>query len=166
MKPWKRVLLAAGTAGVLAAMGCTSSSGGSDAQGAGQTSTAASRPAVKPFEAKVSLGDFSPTCREVVCWLPTQWEPKLVKGETVSLRDKWPMDGMTVQVLCETNGEIYRDQAGQETDAWYGVLVPTDKLEPLKPGTGPKSLPVDGGYIGYVGAAWVDGGRGKQTPRC
>jgi hypothetical protein len=125
-----------------------------------------SSPVVEPFEATVSISDISPTCREVICWLPTQWEPKLVKGETVGLRDKWPMDGMTVLVLCETGGETYRDQTGQESNAWYGILVPTDKLEPLKPGESPKSLPVDDGWIGYVGAAWITGGHGKQAPYC
>ncbi len=119
-----------------------------------------------PFDAIVSLSDFSATCREVVCWLPTQFQPALVKGETVSLRDKWPMDGMTVRVVCETTGESYSDQTGQSTNAWYGIEVPTDKLEPLKPGTGPKALPKDDGWIGYVGAAWIKGGSSKQAPAC
>lgn len=165
MMPWKRAFVAAGAVLALAT-GCASPSGGGETQGAGQTSAAAPAPVIQPFEAKVSISDISPTCREVVCWLPTQWQPKLVKDETVGLRDKWPMDGMTVLVLCETGGQTYRDQTGQESNAWYGILVPTDKLEPLKPSAGPKSLPVDGGYIGYVGAAWINGGHGKQAPYC
>lgn len=165
MNPWKRAALAVGTVLVLAT-GCASPNSGDNEQGAGETGATAPAPVIKPFEAKVSISDISPTCREVVCWLPTQWEPKLVKGETVGLRDKWPMDGMTVLVLCETGGQTYRDQTGQESSAWYGILVPTDKLEPLKAGTGPKSLPVDGGYIGYVGAAWITGGHDKQAPYC
>lgn len=135
----------------------------------GSTTSANSTPssvATAPFDATVSLSDFSATCREAVCWLPTQWAPKLVPGETVSLRNKWPMDGMTIRVVCETTGETYRDQTGQETDAWYGIVVPSDKLEPLKPGTGPKALPKGDGWIGYVGAAWIKGGSGKQAPAC
>jgi hypothetical protein len=164
MKPWKRTVLAVGAVLALAT-GCGAPNEGGGSQNAGQASSAAA-PVIKPFEAKVSISDISPTCREVTCWLPTQWEPKLVKGETVGLRDKWPMDGMTVLVLCETGGETYRDQTGQESNAWYGILVPTDKLEPLESGAGPKSLPVDGGYIGYVGAAWINGGHDKQAPYC
>jgi len=163
MKPWQRAVLAAVVV-VTAATGCSGSS--DDGAQHANPSDATSVAAAQPFEATVSISDISPTCREVTCWLPTQWEPKLVKGETVGLRDKWPMDGMTVLVLCETDGESYRDQTGQESNSWYGILVPTDKLEPLKAGTGPKTLPVDGGQIGYVGAAWIDGGHGKQAPDC
>jgi hypothetical protein len=144
--------------------GCGSSDGsGRNAASAG---LASSSTVTAPFDATVSLSDFSATCREVVCWLPTQWEPKLIKGETVSLRDKWPMDGMTVRVVCETTGETYRDQTGHDTDAWYGILVPSDKLEPLVHGVGPKALPKSDGYVGYVGAAWIKGGSDKQAPAC
>lgn len=160
MSAWKR-----GTLVIAVALCCVTgcSSGGSSA---GVSVSTTPRPAVAPFTATVALTDFSATCSKVVCWLPTQWAPKLVDGETVSLRDKWPMDGMTVLVVCQTTGETYRDQLGQNTDAWYGILVPTDKLEPLKPGTGPRSLPINDGYIGYVGAAWIKTQPGEQAPSC
>lgn len=143
--------------------GCSSTSG--PVQETPSTSATSSTVAA-PFHATVDLSNFDATCHEVACWLPTQWAPKLVPGETVSLRNQWPMDGTVVLVVCQTNGETYRDQYGNPTDAWYGILVPADKLEPLKPGVGPQSLPKDGGYIGYVGAAWIRGGSGKQAPAC
>ena len=163
---WKQVFLAVGAVMALAS-GCASPGG----NGAGGSSPAGvappSLPVIAPFEATVALSDFSATCREVACWLPTQFQPARVKGETVSLRDAWPMDGMKVLVLCEGGGEAYQDQTGQETTAWYGILVPPDKLEP-KPGTTKRPQKVEGrdGYIGYVGAAWLNGGHGKQAPYC
>lgn len=163
MISWKRTAVAAVVV-VGLVTGCSSSGGGG--RNAASTSPTPSNTVAAPFDATVSLSDFSATCREVACWLPTQWEPKLVKGETVSLRDKWPMDGMSVRVVCETTGETYRDQTGQDTDAWYGILVPSDKLQPLSPGTGPKALPKSDGYVGYVGAAWIKGGSGKRAPAC
>lgn len=129
MISWKRTAVAAVVV-VGLVTGCSSSGGGG--RNAASTSPTPSNTVAAPFDATVSLSDFSATCREVACWLPTQWEPKLVKGETVSLRDKWPMDGMPVRVVCETTGETYRDQTGQDTDAWYGILVPSDKLQPLR----------------------------------
>jgi hypothetical protein len=169
MKPWKRLTLVASAALVLA--GCAGPGGDGTAQDAGQSSqVSASSPAapvIEPFEATVELKDFSAICREEACWLPTQFQPARAKGETVSLRDKWPMDGMKVLVLCEGGGESYQDQVGQETTAWYGILVPADKLEP-KPGTDKQPQKAVGrdGWIGYVGAAWINGGHDKQAPYC
>lgn len=163
MSSWKRIAVV-GTMTLGLATGC--SSGGGDEKNIATASPTVSSVVTAPFDATVSLSDFSATCREVACWLPTQWAPKLVQGETVSLRDKWPMDGMTVHIVCQTTGEMYRDQTGQETDAWYGILVPSDKLEPLRPGEGPKALPKNDGWIGYVGAAWIKGGFDKQAPAC
>ena len=170
MKPWKRALAAVGIVAALVS-GCGSPQGNGatpDASQASPVSTAAAAgPVIAPFEATVELSDFSATCREVTCWLPTQFQPARAVGETVSLRDAWPMDGMKVLVLCEGGGESYQDQTGQKTSAWYGILVPSDKLEP-EPGTDKQPQKAEGrdGYVGYVGAAWLNGGRDKQAPYC
>lgn len=142
---------------------------GTETEQAGQTASTSPTTSVSivtSFEGMVSLKNFSTLCSEQKCWLPTQFEPKLVEGETVSLRDQWPMDGMKVEVVCQTIGQTYRDQTGQSRDDWYGINVPVDKLEPLKPGSSPKTLPKSDGRIGYVGAAWIQGGAGKQATAC
>ena len=160
MNPLKRAAIA-GAIVLAAVTGCGSGSGDNSAQ------NTPSSPQAAPFAAAVALSDFSATCREVACWLPTQFAAKLVKGETVSLRDEWPMDGTTVQVVCETTGQAYNDQTGQSTTAWYGIVVPAAKLEPSAVSRASK-VPNGGenDRLGYVGAAWIKGGAGKQAPAC
>ncbi len=161
MSSWNRTLV--GVAIILVFVAGCGSEGVQTTEG---TSTTSVTPTTAPFEGTVFLKDFSALCSEGQCWLPTQWTPKLVAGETVSLRDQWPMDGMQVEVVCQTTGESYRDQTGQSRDDWYGIKVPNDKLEPLSPGNGPKALPKDDGWIGYVGAAWIKHGTDKRAPAC
>jgi hypothetical protein len=144
--------------------GCSSGDGDGNREATSARPTSLSV-VTAPFDATISLSDFSATCREVTCWLPTQFEPRLVKGETVSLRDKWPMDGMAVRVVCATTGETYNDQTGQSTNAWYGIAVPADKLEPGA-SIHARKAPDDNGWIGFVGVAWINGGAGKQAPAC
>jgi hypothetical protein len=122
-------------------------------------------PTTRPFDATVSLSDFSPTCAKVKCWLPTQFTPALAKGKTVSLRDKWPMDGDAVLVLCVTKGQTYQDQTGQPVNDWYGILVPPRKLEPGGEKATKAAAPYKG-RVGFVGVSNVTGGEGKQPPAC
>lgn len=115
-----------------------------------------------PFEAVVKLDDL-PDCAKVTCWLPTQFGPAVVDGETVSLRDKWPMEGTKVRVLCKTGGASYRNAAGQSIWDYYGILVPNDQVEP---GSKQRAIKVADGYLGHVGISWLSGGEGKQAPDC
>ena len=129
-----------------------------------------------PFQAEVYLQDFNEECRKVPCWLPTQFEPRLVERESVSLVEKtaedeggpqvgWPMDRDQVLVECIAKGGEYTNTAGQIVNDWYGIVVPTDKLEPAAK-SDPRLRTVEGGYRAYVGISWLRGGEGKQLPPC
>ncbi|MDN5274535.1 MAG: hypothetical protein JWP06_436 [Candidatus Saccharibacteria bacterium] len=127
------------------------------------STTAAVRPTPVPFfTGKVSLTDL-PDCAKVRCWLPTQFTTKLVNDVSVSRQGIWPMEGDAVRVLCQTVGGSYQNPAGQTVSNWYGILVPTDKLEP---GADKQATKVTGGYLGYVGISWLTGGEGKLAPDC
>lgn len=119
--------------------------------------------ALEPFEGRVAITDFSETCQQVTCWLPTQFEPKLAARQSVSLYDQWPMDGDIVRVVCQTKGDPYRDTTGTEVRQWYGIFVPADKVVPQAlDGEYPEARPIQDGYLGYVGVSWIDDLR--QTP--
>ena len=119
--------------------------------------------APEPSEPRVAITDFSETCKRETCWLPTQFEPRLVGGQSVSLHNQWPMDGDTVRVVCQTKGDAYRDTTGTELRQWYGIFVPADKASPeALDGTYPEARPIQDGYLGFVGVSWIDGL--QQTP--
>jgi hypothetical protein len=120
-----------------------------------------------PFKALVDLKGFGATCDEPDtnpkerCWLPTQFEPKLRAGETVTLRDKWPLHGHSVDVVCEVlQGEEYSDGKGNLHYEWYGILVPKGKAEPnpvprTSTNRGRMPTSIDGKYLVFVPASWL-----------
>ncbi len=111
-----------------------------------------------PGNATVVLKDFDPACdADPDCWLPTQYMPKLVSGQTVSLWDEWPAKGDRITVLCQTTGQSFTDGNGYVYNTWYRILVPSDKAVPeTHDGQGPEAEPIDGGFAAYVGAKWLD----------
>lgn len=114
------------------------------------------------FQTTVELADAGPDCdADPKCWLPTQFQPSLVGGESVSLFNEWPTKGDEVTVICETTGEQLVDYAGRESDKWYGILVPDDKLSE----TGSKAHPAKDGYLGYVSALWL-AKKDTTAPEC
>ncbi len=119
--------------------------------GAPERSIASSPPLL---EATVHIADFEPTWG----WLPTQFAPKLVEHESVSLVDVWPMEGDRVIVLCATEGEEFIDKNAHYTNDWYGIFVPADKIDPAAIGRAER---VPGGYRAYVGRPWL---QLTQTP--
>ena len=116
-----------------------------------------------PFTATVDLGRFM-GCDTQTCWLPTQFSPKLVERESVSHIEQWPMDGDTVEVLCQTKGERFNDPLGQPVTKWYGIYVPGDKLGPGAEKRADEAP--SGGHIGYVGASWLDVPMNATAPAC
>lgn len=141
----------------------TPSTAASSPRATSLSTPAAVRPTPVPFfYGKVSLTDL-PDCAKVRCWLPTQFSAELVNDVSVAKQGVWPMEGDIVRVLCQTAGGSYRNPAGQTVSDWYGILVPTDKLEP---GADKQATKVTGGYLGYVGISWLTGGEGKQAPDC
>jgi hypothetical protein len=113
--------------------------------------------------------------------LPTQFGPKLVEHESVSLEEKatpegkvlsagWPNDGDEVEVLCiakDVDGGEYQNLNGQTIKDWYGIRVAQVDIEP-KALTDPRlhKAPDGNGYLGFVGISWLTGGEGKQAPPC
>ena len=114
------------------------------------------------FDAIVSIRDAQPACQLERCWLPTQFTPTLVAGVSVSLFEQWPMDGDTVRVICHTAGGTFRDSSGKNTNEWYGILVPSDKVNP---DTKQQAKRLDDGYLAYVGKVWLID-TSKTTPHC
>jgi hypothetical protein len=118
-------------------------------------------------EATVNLKGYGADCDEPEtkpeerCWLPTQFDPQIRPGETVTLRNAWPMHGDTVEVACEVaQGEAYNDGQGKSHRRWFGLLAPKDKADPAPvPGTSPNlgRMPtsIDGKFLVFVQASWV-----------
>ena len=129
--------------------------------------TTPSASSITPFDTTVSINNFSPECMKVKCWLPTQFEPRLVKGQSVSLFNTWPMDGDTVHVLCETVGGTFRDTDGNNVNEWYGIFIPSE-MAVMKDHPNLKDAyakPVEGGFVGYVGKPWLTD-VGAIAPQC
>lgn len=156
---------------LVAGCGDKSSQSGVEPTTLPQTSSASTS-----FEAKVYLRDFNEECRKVPCWQPTQFEPRLVERESVSLVEKgpdeedgpqvgWPMDDDTVLVQCIAKGGKYQNENGQLINDWYGIVVPIDKLEPKAKGD-PRLVEVEGGYRAYVGISWLRGGEDIRLLPC
>lgn len=115
-------------------------------------------PVTIAFELPVTLEYAGADCDvDDDCWLPTQFQPHLVDDQSVSLFGQWPAKGDVVGIICQTTGQLIQDYNGKNTDKWYGILVPTDKLvtEPPAAQTDAKALRVEGGAIGYVSALWL-----------
>lgn len=131
--------------------------------------------------ARVEITDFNSECQRVKCWLPTQFEPRLVELESVSLEEQatsdgkvfrkgWPNDGDQVEVLCiakGVKGGEYKNLNGQLINDWYGIRIPMDKAEPKALGDPRiRTTPDGNGFVGFVGISWLTGGEGKHTPTC
>ena len=114
------------------------------------------------FETTVELKKAGADCDlDPNCWLPTQFQPSLVAGESVSLFNKWPLKGDTVKVVCETTGETLQDSNYKQSDRWFGILVPEEKLDSADT----KATRIEGGYLGYVSALWL-ADKGTTAPDC
>ncbi|MDB5181114.1 MAG: hypothetical protein JWO54_877 [Candidatus Saccharibacteria bacterium] len=113
------------------------------------------------FQTTVTLENAGTDCdQDPNCWLPTQYGPKLVSGQSVSAFNEWPQKGDRVQVLCETTGERLSDAYGKTSNQWYGILVPSDKVvEDIQ------VKEVEGGYLGYVSALWL-ADKDATAPAC
>lgn len=128
-------------------------------------------PTPAPFQANIDLSSFGGDCQKVKCWLPTQFRPKLVKGESVSLKETpkrhgWPMDGDAVWVVCVAKGGSYHNGSGQSVNDWYGIRVPSNKMADGAWQHALTTSPGKAQFVGFVGASWIKGGEGKQAPPC
>lgn len=113
------------------------------------------------FETTVELKNASADCDlDPNCWLPTQFDAYLVGGQSVSLFDEWPSKGDTVKVVCEAVGEKLVDSTGKASTRWFGILVPTDKVNTDVP-----AKKIEGGYLGYVSALWL-ADKQATAPEC
>lgn len=129
-------------------------------------------------EATVNLKGYGANCDEPEtkpeekCWLPTQFDPQIRAGETVTLRSAWPMHGDAVEVACEVaDGEVYSDGQGQSHRRWFGLLVPKDKADPTPvPGTSPNlgrvATSINGKFLVFVQASWVLVRGGEALDNC
>ncbi len=116
-------------------------------------------PTAVAFELPVTLVKAGTDCDDDdQCWLPVQFAPHLVDGQSVSLFGEWPLKNKdTVAVICEISGQWIQNYDGEGTDKWYGILVPNDKIvtDPPPAQLGAKAKKIDGGVIGYVSAQWL-----------
>lgn len=136
--------------------------------------------------AAVNLYSFSDECKTVRCWLPTQFGPRLVERESVSLEERtaddpkgaqegWPMDGGPddkgvedgdkIEILCVIKGGEYSNTQGNLVNDWYRVVVPNDKVEP---GSWERAAPAPNGQgrLAYVGISWLHPLFKGQAPPC
>lgn len=104
-------------------------------------------------KAKVTLTAFDPNLK----WVPTQFAPRIVEMQSVSLPNVWPKDGDIVAILCTLEGAPY----GNGDTRWYSILVPPDKLNSEAAGVAEK---IDGGYKAYLEAMWLPDAR--NVPSC
>jgi hypothetical protein len=168
------VLTACGTTGDDTATVPPSSTAASPARQSTQSPPAS---VVAPFMAMVDNAGIGGACAATDCWHPTQFGPKLVKNESVSLKEitaddgtvlrpGWPNNGDRVEVLCTKKGSVYRDTAGTPINMWYGVRIPTAKMEPgSKNDPRIRKAPDGNGYLGFIGASWLvpDGWQDKKV---
>lgn len=171
--------------GVAAALSLLTACG----SGATETTTATPRTSQSPasvtsFTGQVNVKGANPDCTKVACWLPTQFEPRLVERESVSLEEVpasdpggpqqgWPMDGDEVIVECIAQGNAasgsktgpYLNPAGQLQYDWYGIRVPAGKLS-SKAKSDPRLHQTGQDFRGYVAISWIQGGEGKRLPAC
>ncbi len=120
-----------------------------------------SQPPEVAFTLKVELNYANVACdQDPHCWLPTQFQPSLVSGESVSLFHKWPAKGDTVGVICETTGQSIRDYTGRTSDKWFGILVPTDKVVD----NNTRARKVEDGRLAYVSAVWLAHAKAHASP--
>lgn len=117
--------------------------------------TTASESAANGVDGTVTVADFSPTCQHVICWLPVQFGPQLVQGESVSKVETWPMDKQRVHIICATKGERFRDQNGSWVDDWFQITVPSNEVSPAVLHD-PRLLRIQKDFAGFVGAPWVE----------
>ncbi len=176
----------AATAVLVMACGATEDTGGSQEPPTSSGQTEASRttttaPPVPqeadgPLVATVEISTFSPECAAARCWLPTQFGPRLVERESVSLEERtaddpggaqegWPMDEDTIEVLCIIKGGEFANTAGQLVNDWYRVVIPEDKAEPASKERAERA-PDGRGYLAYVGISWLKLPDGKRASAC
>jgi hypothetical protein len=122
-----------------------------------------------PVKGRVDLRDYDKNqdenCKdedepEEHCWLPTQHDPVIRVGETITLRDEWPRQDDGVEVACTSFGEEYRDGDGRTRVDWFGLLVPKDKIDsnpvpPNSPNLGRMPTSINGQLLVFVQAAWI-----------
>ena len=146
--------------------------------GTGTTSSTATSATVAsgPIRARVEVSSFSPECGAVKCWLPTQFGPRLVERESVSLEERtpddpkgaqvgWPVDKDEIEVLCVIKGGQYSNTTGQTINDWYRVVIPADKVEPRSRERAERAS--DGvNYQAYVGISWLQLPEGKEASTC
>jgi hypothetical protein len=101
------------------------------------------------------------------CWLPTQTNIKVIPGESVTPRDKWPLQGDTLDVLCKiVSNEPLSDTQGNRSYVWYKILAPakwvTDPFMRAKV----ERVPSLKGYAVYVSEAFVSVPADASAPLC
>lgn len=114
------------------------------------------KPAIGGIEVKIDVRAADQKCAKQKCWLPTQFQSRLVAGETVSTRDLWPLQGDTVLAYCRERGERNRDLNGNSSDLWYGIVVPKEWLDEEADGRARKiTLRGKVGYRARVNGLWL-----------
>ncbi len=89
-------------------------------------------------------------------WVPTQFAPKFVEGESVAKVEVWPKNHDAITVFCQTDGEQYLNPYSQTLETkWYGVIVPPSDVDPQAISK-VQDTPSQNA-IGYLQAFWLKG---------
>jgi len=89
-------------------------------------------------------------------WVPTQFAPKLVEGESVARVEVWPKNHDSITVICQIDGEQYLNPYNQTLETkWYGVIVPPSYVDPQAISKA-QDTP-NRNVIGYIQAFWLKG---------
>jgi hypothetical protein len=118
-------------------------------------------PSTTPNTAKVdlSLSGCNVNATDDVCWLPVQTGPKLIKGQSMTPADTWPLHGSTVTVQCKAKemADIpATNNDGEFNELWLKIRVPANKL------TRTEKAKHSNGATGWIGGLWVPAFAGSK----
>lgn len=102
-------------------------------------------------------------------WTPTHFAQVLIERQSVSLVEKWPLDGDEVDVICrdDRGGEVFDTATNTYVTVWYRIRVPKEMVDPQAlDGTGPQAREIEGGYNAFIPGSNLQIPAGKHAPAC
>lgn len=102
-------------------------------------------------------------------WTPTHFAQVLTERQSVSLVEKWPLNGDEVDVICrdENGGQVLDTTTNTLVTVWYRIRVPKDKVDPLVlDSIGPQAREIEGGYNAFIEGFYLQVPKEKEAPSC
>lgn len=102
-------------------------------------------------------------------WTPTHFAPVFTELLSVSLVEKWPLNGDEVDVICrdDTGGQVLDTATNTLVTVWYRIRVPKEMVDPqVLDATGPQAREIEGGYNAFIPAFYLQVPQGKEAPAC